>query len=191
MARLRDAQLASLDKLKEHDKVLNRLNDPSHSSYIKFGPLGKALQRQLPTVVLIDEIDKADIDFPNDLLLELDEKRFFIEETEGTRIPQHNLFFPKPIVIITSNQEKDLPDAFLRRCLFHYIEPHNSEELTKIIKANFGTQLSDELIDKIVNIFLEIQKETNKGTGKVVSTSELIDWIKALLLDCTDLEKII
>src|SRR5207244_9189813 len=109
VGRLRNAQLAAIKK----DAQL--VDDPA--KYMQLGPLGRALANKRRTVVLIDEIDKADIDFPNDLLLELDEKRFVIEET-GQEIAVD----VAPIVFITSNEEKDLPDAFLRRCLFHYIE---------------------------------------------------------------------
>ena len=116
IARLQDAQLANLDEQKR-----SKVNDPQN--YIKLGPLGRAFQNSLEnsqrTVVLIDEIDKADIDFPNDLLQALDEGRFLIQETE-----EEIKANPKqlPIIFITSNDEKDLPDAFLRRCLFHYIK---------------------------------------------------------------------
>ncbi|MEM9088956.1 MAG: MoxR family ATPase, partial [Cyanobacteria bacterium P01_F01_bin.53] len=115
VARLRDAQLSSSLGIDDLTRV------KTAGAYIRWGPLGRAFQNKQKTVVLIDEIDKADIDFPNDLLLEIDELRFTVEETESevrASIP--------PIVLITSNDEKDLPDAFLRRCLFHYLEfPEN------------------------------------------------------------------
>ncbi|KYC38260.1 ATPase [Scytonema hofmannii PCC 7110] len=183
IARLRDAQLAGVNQLdKEGQK---RLNDSEQKDYIKFGALGKAFQNSLRTIVLIDEIDKADIDFPNDLLLELDEKRFFIEETQRwvpDRNPQKKA--PSPIIIITSNNEKDLPDAFLRRCIFHYLEFPEKDKLIDIIKAHFGKKLpeflTEELLENVVNSFLGVRQYTD-SSGKKVSTSELIDWVAALL----------
>jgi MoxR-like ATPase len=180
VARLRDAQLAGVKKLDKEGR--KRLKDPSQKGYIKFGALGKAFQRSLRTIVLIDEIDKADIDFPNDLLLELDEKRFFIEEI-AEEIPNPEKQVSSPIVIITSNNEKDLPDAFLRRCLFHYLEFPSQQELIEIIKIHFQEEKLPELLtETLVKSFLELREGTDKNTGKQVSTSELIDWIKALLL---------
>jgi MoxR-like ATPase len=179
IARLRDAQLAASRHLDE--KGIERLKDPSQAGYIKFGALGKAFQNPLPTIVLIDEIDKADIDFPNDLLLELDEKRFFIEET-GKEIPEPGKQVPPPIVIITSNNEKDLPDAFLRRCIFHYLEFPTKEELIRIVEAQFEGELPELPTEDLVKSFIKLREETNLNSGKQASTSELLDWLKALLV---------
>jgi len=173
VGRLRDAQLAASNRLTPEQ--IQRFDNSS--SYISWGALGEAFIAEKPTVVLIDEIDKADIDFPNDLLLELDQLCFIVNETRqmvNANIP--------PIVFITSNDEKDLPDAFLRRCLFHYIEFPNQERLMAIIKAHFPDEPED-LVKKAINRFLELREEMQKDKGekrKQVSTSELIDWIRVL-----------
>lgn len=128
-------------------------------------------------MVLIDEIDKADIDFPNDLLLELDELRFLVEET-GQEIRAK----ATPIVFITSNDEKDLPDAFLRRCLFHYVEFPNDERLIEIVGTLFP-ESPEDVVEKAVVRFLELREEMHRdkgNAGKKVSTSELIDWFRVL-----------
>ncbi len=138
--------------------------------------LARAVAYEL-TVVLIDEIDKADIDFPNDLLLELDEQRFVVEET-GEEIQAN----AAPIVIITSNDEKDLPDAFLRRCLFHYVEFPPRDRLIEIVQAFFPTT-PEALVDAIIERFLQLREEMQKDKGdggKKVSTSELMDWVRVL-----------
>ena len=180
VGRLRDAQLAVVNEL--DPAGLKLLKNPKQTDYIKFGALGKAFQSRLRTIVLIDEIDKADIDFPNDLLLELDEKRFFIEEIQAW-VPDGKEPAQPPIVIITSNNERDLPDAFLRRCLFHYLEFPSKEELIAIVKVHFGEEkLPEFLTEPLVTSFLELREGTDKNSGKQLSTSELIDWIKALLL---------
>lgn len=163
--RLHDAQLKdeeSKSKVKNIDK------------YIKPGPVGRAFENKERTVVLIDEIDKADIDFPNDLLRELDEQKFTIEET-GKEVKAN---YP-PIVFVTSNDEKDLPDAFLRRCLFYYIKfPYS--QLTEIVKAHFP-ESSPDLIEVAVKRFTELRQTMEKGqSGKKVSTSELLDWFAVL-----------
>jgi MoxR-like ATPase len=173
VGRLRDAQLAASNRLTPEQ--IQRIDDPT--AYVRLGPLGQAFQQENPTVVLIDEIDKADIDFPNDLLLELDERRFIVEET-GQEVEAK----AAPIVIITSNDEKDLPDAFLRRCLFHYVEFPNSETLVQIINALFPTT-SKELVTQAITRFLQLREEMRKDkgeAGKKVSTSELIDWFRVL-----------
>ncbi|NET36755.1 MAG: MoxR family ATPase [Cyanothece sp. SIO1E1] len=174
VGRLRDAQLATSTRLiKEED--IPRISNPA--TYIKWGPLGRAFQTDQCTVVLIDEIDKADIDFPNDLLLELDERRFVVEET-GREIRAK----VAPIVFITSNDEKDLPDAFLRRCLFHYVEFPNNERLREIVNSVFP-DASSELVDKALVRFQQLRKtmQEDKGNmGKKVSTSELLDWFSIL-----------
>ncbi len=175
----------------ERNKIRRRLEDPKHEAYIQCGSLGKAFQASQQgqrMIVLIDEIDKADTDFPNDLLLELEEKRFFIKET-GSEIRAKPDF--TPIIFITSNGQRKLPDAFLRRCLYHYIEFPKKEDLIKVVQAHFdektlSEELSEELIDKIVARFIKIRNllENEKGyLGKKVSTSELIDWVKALRLE--------
>lgn len=176
IARLQDAQIAQHDQQRR-----SKVNDPKN--YIKLGPLGRAFQNSLDnsqrTVVLIDEIDKADIDFPNDLLQALDEGCFPIQETE-----EEIKANPKqpPIIFITSNDEKDLPDAFLRRCLFHYIKFPKESELINIINAHFPKS-QPAVIGASVSRFLQLRNkmEENIGkTGKKVSTSELIDWFTIL-----------
>jgi MoxR-like ATPase len=163
-----------------HDAQLVRMGEESKSkvdnlkNYIQRGPLGRAFENPQRTVVLIDEIDKADIDFPNDLLRELDEQKFTIEET-GKEVKAN---FP-PIVFVTSNDEKDLPDAFLRRCLFYYIEfPYS--QLTEIVKAHFPKS-SPDVVEAAVKRFTELRQKMEKGkSGKKVSTSELLDWFAVL-----------
>ncbi len=143
------------------------------------GPLGKAFisSNEKRSVVLIDEIDKADIDFPNDLLLELDEQWFEIEETRNR---DHIKANKPPIVFITSNDEKDLPDAFLRRCLFYYIKFPDPDQLTAIVNAHFPHS-SKTLVQKAIKRFMQLREQMGeKKTGKKVSTSELIDWFRIL-----------
>ncbi|MEH2112467.1 AAA family ATPase [Nostoc sp.] len=173
VGRLRDAQLATSSRLTP-EQIL-RIDDPT--SYVRWGPLGRAFQQQQRRVVLIDEIDKADIDFPNDLLLELDQKRFTVEET-GQEIEAK----AAPIVLITSNDEKDLPDAFLRRCLFHYVEFPSRERLIEIVNALFPTS-PEALVKQAIDSFWRLREkmQEDKGeAGKKVSTSELIDWFRVL-----------
>ena len=173
VGRLRDAQLAAAGRLS--DEKIQEIDKPY--TYVRWGVLGRAFQNEQRTVVLIDEIDKADIDFPNDLLLELDEQRFVVEET-GEEIQAK----AAPNVIITSNDEKDLPDAFLRRCLFHYVEFPERDRLIQIIKAFFPTS-PEELVDAIIDRFLKLREEMRKDKGdggKKVSTSELMDWYRVL-----------
>lgn len=174
VSRLRDAQLAATGRIIK-DEDIPRISDPA--TYVQWGPLGRAFQNEQRTVVLIDEIDKADIDFPNDLLLELDEQRFVVEET-GQAIQAK----AAPIVFITSNDEKDLPDAFLRRCLFHYVEFPKPERLVEIVNSHFPAS-PQALVDKAVVRFLKLREEMGKDkgeAGKKVSTSELIDWFRVL-----------
>lgn len=171
IGRLRDAQLASGSIIKPED--IPRISNPA--TYVEWGAIGRAFQNQQRTVILIDEIDKADIDFPNDLLLELDESRFVVEET-GAVVTAKN----RPIVLITSNDEKTLPNAFLRRCSFHYVEFPNNERLTEIIQQFFPTT-SSIVAEKAVARFSELRQEMNKDkVAKKVSTSELIDWFNIL-----------
>ena len=170
--RLRDAQLANQNI---DPAASERAKDPKN--YIRFGALGNAFCNNQRTILLIDEIDKADIDFPNDLLLELDEQRFTIQETGEEVRAQH-----PPIVFITSNDERELPDAFLRRCIFHYIPFPSPERLTEIINAAFyGAEESEPLlVQRAVQRFCELRQLLHQDTGKNVSTSELLDWFRAL-----------
>jgi MoxR-like ATPase len=166
--RLHDAQLVRMG-----EKNKSEVENLDH--YIKMGPLGRAFENEQRTVVLIDEIDKADIDFPNDLLRELDEQKFVIEET-GKEIEANK----PPLVLITSNDEKDLPDAFLRRCLFFYIPFPDFQLITEIVQAHFP-ESSPDLIESVVNRFTELRTKMEKGkSGKKVSTSELLDWFAVL-----------
>ena len=167
VGRLHDAQLARMGEA-SNSKVKNLEN------YIKLGPLGRAFKNQKRTVVLIDEIDKADIDFPNDLLRELDEQQFTIEE-KGEEVKANY----SPIVIVTSNDEKDLPDAFLRRCLFYYIQfPY--AQLDNIVKSHFPKS-NPKVTEAAVERFGELRQKMEKGkAGKKVSTSELLDWFAVL-----------
>ena len=143
------------------------------SRYIKLGKLGEAFSRDDQVVLLIDEIDKADLEFPNDLLWELDRMEFYIPETGKTvRAKQ------RPIVIITSNAEKELPDAFLRRCIFHYIEFPALAQMKEIVRAHFG-DIDQELVQQAVLTFYNIRRVPN--LAKKPSTSELIDWLRALI----------
>jgi MoxR-like ATPase len=174
VGRLRDAQLAAAGRITKEEDIAH-ISDPA--TYVKWGELGRAFRNERRTVILIDEIDKADIDFPNDLLLELDESRFTVEET-GEVVQAK----AKPIVFITSNDEKDLPDAFLRRCLFHYVEFPDDERLVEIIHQFFPSA-SPKLAEKAVVRFLKLREEMQKdkgNSGKKVSTSELIDWFNIL-----------
>jgi len=187
VGRLRDAQLASSDRLTASE--LQRASDPT--VYVRLGPLGRAFQNAQRTVVLIDEIDKADIDFPNDLLLELDEQRFFIEELEVAGAAREIRSTHSPIVLITSNDEKDLPDAFLRRCLFHYVQFPDEERLLEIVLAHLRStsqEVSSQLANVATQRFCELrQRMQDQGTiGKQISTSELIDWVRVLNQHSTD-----
>jgi MoxR-like ATPase len=156
--------------------------------YIRFGPLGEALRRNTESVVLIDEIDKADIDFPNDLLRELDEKKFTIEELDEGDLSadDRRAGFQKtyqarhaPIVVITSNDEKELPDAFLRRCLFYYIDFPDEEQLIEIVRVNTSDlNLEPKLVGQAVARLSEIREID--GLRKPPATSELIDWVRIL-----------
>jgi MoxR-like ATPase len=181
VGRLRDAQLAASDSLTIEER--KRFDD--QESYIRLGALGRAFTNPKRTVVLIDEIDKADIDFPNDLLLELDERLIKIEEVrEGGNEKEIKAINP-PIVFITSNDEKDLSDAFLRRCLFYYVQFPTYQQIAEIVKYRFP-DIADELAEKAISRFLKLRESLEGETGKFsknVSTSELLDWIKALKRD--------
>ena len=140
--------------------------------YIKLGKLGEAFERDEQVVLLIDEIDKADLEFPNDLLWELDQMEFYINETKQTVKAKH-----RPIVIITSNAEKELPDAFLRRCIFHYIEFPDDALMEEIVKVHYP-DVEEKLLNSAMEVFYGIR--SIRDIRKKPSTSELIDWINAL-----------
>ncbi len=150
--------------------------------YIKLGKLGEAFASEEQVVLLIDEIDKADLEFPNDLLWELDKMEFYIPETKETVRARQ-----RPIVIITSNAEKELPDAFLRRCIFHYIAFPDKEMMKRIIHAHFG-DLEPRLIEQVLEAFYTIRGM--RGIQKKPSTSEVLDWIQALMVGGADPDKI-
>ena len=140
--------------------------------YIKLGKLGEAFRHEGRCVLLIDEIDKADIEFPNDLLWELDKMEFYIPETKETVRAS-----ARPLVIITSNAEKELPDAFLRRCIFHYIDFPDAEMMERIVRVHFD-DLDDRLLAQALESFYAVR--ALRGLQKKPSTSELIDWVQAL-----------
>lgn len=142
--------------------------------YIKLGKLGEAFESEEQVVLLIDEIDKADLEFPNDLLWELDQMEFYINETKQTVKAKH-----RPIVIITSNAEKELPDAFLRRCIFHYIEFPDDTLMESIVKVHYP-DVEENLLRSAMDVFYGIRGL--RDIRKKPSTSELIDWINALQL---------
>ncbi len=150
--------------------------------YIKLGQLGEAFRSEEQVVLLIDEIDKADLEFPNDLLWELDKMEFFIHET-GETIKAKT----RPIVIITSNAEKELPDAFLRRCIFHYIAFPDKQQMADIVHAHFEN-LEDNLLKEAMDTFYWIR--SLRDVRKKPSTSELVDWIRALLLSGIDASRV-
>ena len=146
--------------------------------YIKLGKLGEAFSADEQVVLLIDEIDKADLEFPNDLLWELDRMEFYIPETKETVTAKQ-----RPIVIITSNAEKELPDAFLRRCVFHYIEFPDEDQMREIVKVHLG-DLDRRLLDQAVAAFYWIRGL--RDIEKKPSTSELVDWLRALIAGGAD-----
>ncbi|MCL1810390.1 MAG: MoxR family ATPase [Clostridiales bacterium] len=150
--------------------------------YIKLGKLGEAFTADEQAVLLIDEIDKADLEFPNDLLWELDRMEFYISETKETVKTKS-----RPIVIITSNAEKELPDAFLRRCIFHYIEFPDKKRMEEIVKVHYG-DIDRRLLNQAMDAFYTIREM--KDIQKKPSTSELLDWLKALMLAGVDVESI-
>ena len=162
VSRLRDGQLGD-----------ERVRDISN--YIVRGKLWDAFDAGGQTVVLIDEIDKADIEFPNDLLLELDRMRFFVYETRQTVVAKH-----RPIVIITSNNEKELPDAFLRRCFFHYIRFPDRETMEAIVQTHYP-DIRQDLAREALTVFFKIREVP--GLKKKPATSELLDWLKLLMIE--------
>jgi len=167
VSRLRDSQLGE-----ESGKDIG--------NYIVKGPLWEAFQCDEPSVVLIDEIDKADIEFPNDLLRELDRMEFFVYETRELISAKH-----RPVIIITSNNEKELPDAFLRRCFFHYIRFPDKETMNQIVDVHFPG-IKKQLLQQALEVFFELRE--TPGLKKKPSTSELLDWLKLLLAEDIPLE---
>ncbi|NLT35211.1 MAG: MoxR family ATPase [Gaiellales bacterium] len=166
-----------------YDSQFGDHNVADITQYIKLGKLGEAFMAEKRVVLLIDEIDKADLEFPNDLLWELDQMEFYIPETKETvRAKQ------RPIVIITSNAEKELPDAFLRRCVFHYIEFPDEEMMKRIVTVH-QPDLEERLLEYAVQAFYWLRGV--RGLQKKPSTSELIDWVQALALNGLDRESII
>jgi MoxR-like ATPase len=155
-----------------HDSRFNDHDVRDIKKYIKLGPLGEAFKATERRVLLIDEIDKADLEFPNDLLHELDRMRFRVMETDEEIVAAQ-----RPVVIITSNNEKDLPDAFLRRCVFHFITFPEAELMRRIVAVHHPA-LNEKLSDQALQIFYELRNLTR--LRKRPSTSELIDWIAAL-----------
>lgn len=151
------------------------------SKYISLGKLGNAFKSREQTVLLIDEIDKADLEFPNDLLWELDKMEFYINETKET--VKANM---KPVVIITSNAEKELPDAFLRRCIFHYIEFPDKNKMEEIVRVHYG-DVDKKLVKRAMNAFYKIRELD--AIQKKPSTSELLDWLQALMISGIDLQE--
>ena len=162
VSRLRDSQFGD-----------DRVHDIKN--YINKGKLWEAFEAEEQIVLLIDEIDKADIEFPNDLLQELDKMEFYVYETQETVKA-----LKRPIVIITSNNEKELPDAFLRRCFFHYIDFPDKETMQKIVEVHFP-DIKQSMVKDAMEVFFDVRKVP--GLKKKPSTSELIDWLKLLLAD--------
>ncbi len=162
VARLRDSQLGD-----------ERVHDISN--YVMQGKLWEAFEMDIRPVLLIDEIDKADIEFPNDLLLELDRMEFYVYETKETVVARE-----RPIVIITSNNEKELPDAFLRRCFFHYISFPDEDTMREIVQVHHP-DVQKRLVSEAMKVFYELRDVP--GLKKKPSTSELLDWIKLLMVE--------
>src|ERR1700749_2034688 len=165
VTRLRDSQLGD-----------ERVKDVKN--YIKHGKLWEAFESDVRPVLLIDEIDKADIEFPNDLLQELDRMEFYVYETDETIKAKI-----RPVVIITSNNEKELPDAFLRRCFFHYIRFPEAETMNEIVDVHFPG-IKKKLVAEALRIFYDMRKVP--GLKKKPSTSELLDWLKLLMVEDID-----
>jgi MoxR-like ATPase len=162
VSRLRDSQLGD-----------GRVHDIAN--YIVRGPLWDAFESDRPAVLLIDEVDKADIEFPNDLLRELDRMEFYVYETQKLIKARH-----RPAILITSNNEKELPDAFLRRCFFHYIKFPDKEIMERIVDVHFPN-LKKSLLREALEVFFEIREVP--GLKKKPSTSELLDWLKLLMAE--------
>ena len=162
VSRLRDSQLGD-----------PRVHDVAN--YILKGKMWEAFEAESPVVLLIDEIDKADIEFPNDLLLELDKMEFHVYETRQLVKARH-----RPVIIITSNNEKELPDAFLRRCFFHFISFPDPVTMEKIVNVHYP-HIKKDMVKQALEVFFDVRKVP--GLKKKPSTSELIDWLKLLLAD--------
>jgi MoxR-like ATPase len=162
VSRLRDSQLG--------DEKVHDINN-----YIRKGKMWEAFESEEQVILLIDEVDKADIEFPNDLLVELDKMEFFVYETGQTIKAKH-----RPIIIITSNNEKELPDAFLRRCFFHYIQFPDRETMIKIVDVHYP-HIQKTLVNEALEVFFDVRAVP--GLKKKPSTSELIDWLKLLMAD--------
>ena len=177
VARLHDSRFAGIDAGKDGGHDVRDI-----AQYIKLGPFGAALDAPSRVVVLIDEIDKADLEFPNDLLVELDAMRFRIDETGREVIAKE-----RPIIIITSNNEKELPDAFLRRCVFHYIEFPRRDLMAQIVRVHHP-DLEDKVLDQALEVFYGLR--STPKMRKRPSTSELIDWILALKKSGVDLARV-
>jgi MoxR-like ATPase len=171
VSRLRDSQLADVGDSQRVKDIRN---------YIVKGVLWQAFTAEQPVALLIDEIDKADIEFPNDLLRELDRMEFHVYETRETVVARH-----RPLVFITSNNEKELPDAFLRRCFFHYIKFPDAETMKRIVDVHFPT-LKKELLAAAMKTFYDVRGLP--GLKKKPSTSELLDWLKLLVAEDIPLE---
>jgi MoxR-like ATPase len=171
VSRLRDSQLASVDSAEKVKDIRN---------YIVQGVLWQAFTAEQPVALLIDEIDKADIEFPNDLLRELDRMEFYVYETRELVQARH-----RPIVFITSNNEKDLPDAFLRRCFFHYIKFPDADTMRAIVDVHFPG-LKKDLLAAALKTFYDVRNLP--GIKKKPSTSELLDWLKLLVAEDIPLE---
>jgi MoxR-like ATPase len=207
VGRLRDAQLVGMDpdrlenllddsdkivdgtevRKGEFDRLKRRLRNVEE--YRKFGPLGNALSQTIGDrpIVLIDEIDKADSDFPNDLLMELDQLRFEIPET-GEHYPKGD-YQPKPIIIITSNQERPLPEPFLRRCLYFFVDFPDETRLNELICGRFGTMDDErlEFVDRVIRHFLAMREVLQEEPGtKLPGTSEILDFLTALKKETTE-----
>jgi MoxR-like ATPase len=171
VSRLRDSQLAGIEGSERVRQIEN---------YIVKGVLWQAFEADQPVVLLIDEIDKADIEFPNDLLREIDRMEFYVYETRQLVKAKH-----RPLVFITSNNEKELPDAFLRRCFFHYIKFPDAETMAKIVNVHFPTLKKDLLAAALKNFY---DVRNLPGLKKKPSTSELIDWLKLLVAEDVPVE---
>ena len=162
VSRLRDSQLG--------DGKVHEI-----ANYIKHGKLWDAFESDEQVVLLIDEVDKADIEFPNDLLVELDRMEFFVYETGETIKAKH-----RPVIVITSNNEKELPDAFLRRCFFHFINFPDRDTMRRIVDVHYPA-ITQELVQEAMEVFFDVR--SIPGLKKKPSTSELIDWLKLLMAD--------
>ncbi|MEY3869141.1 MAG: hypothetical protein RLZZ338_3032 [Cyanobacteriota bacterium] len=205
IARLRDAQLAGSPLFCNNQNEIDKIRDAEN--YVSLGVLGEAFHSQKQTVVLIDEIDKADVDFPNDLLLELDKKEFTIKElkdreckeSKPPRLPYKIVANPdqSPIIFITSNSEKKLSDAFLRRCLYHYVEFPSETRLKEIIDERYKQEKKKpqpQLLKQALEIFLQLREnmvddEEERETTKNISTSEWIDWVDLITAKPAEFKK--